>query len=245
MFSSIDTLLNWVLKTCVEKKGKLIIPSFSVGRTQEILYSLNQLSLENRLPKVPVFVDSPLSKEATEIVKSYPRYFNSRVRKVLEMDDDPFDFPGLQFTESADESKAINANHQPMIIISASGMADAGRIKHHIANNISNANNTILLVGYCEPNSLGGRLMNGQKEVRIFGEYFKVIAEVGSMKSMSAHGDYDDLCQYLACQNPALVSQLFLVHGEEEVQLEFQERLQKKGFKDVQVPHMHEEFELV
>jgi metallo-beta-lactamase family protein len=245
MFSSIDTLLNWVVKTCVEKRGKLIIPSFSVGRTQEILYSLNQLSLENRLPKVPVFVDSPLSKEATEIVKSYPRYFNSRVRKVLEMDDDPFDFPGLQFTESADESKAINANHQPMIIISASGMADAGRIKHHIANNISNANNTILLVGYCEPNSLGGRLMNGQKEVRIFGEYFKVIAEVGSMKSMSAHGDYDDLCQYLACQNPALVSQLFLVHGEEEVQLEFQERLQKKGFKDVQVPHMHEEFELV
>ena len=244
MFSSIDTLHNWVVKTCVEKKGKLIIPSFSVGRTQEILYSLNQLSLENRLPKVPVFVDSPLSKEATEIVKSYPRYFNSRVRKVLELDDDPFDFPGLQFTESANESKAINANHQPMIIISASGMADAGRIKHHIANNISNANNTILLVGYCEPSSLGGRVMNGQKEVRIFGEYFKVIAEVGSMKSMSAHGDYDDLCQYLACQNPALVSQLFLVHGEEEVQLEFQERLQKKGFKDVQVPHMHEEFVL-
>ncbi len=245
MFSSIDTLHNWVVKTCVEKKGKLIIPSFSVGRTQEILYSLNQLSLENRLPKVLVFVDSPLSKEATEIVKSYPRYFNSRVRKVLEMDDDPFDFPGLQFTESADESKAINANHQPMIIISASGMADAGRIKHHIANNISNANNTILLVGYCEPNSLGGRLMNGQKEVRIFGEYFKVIAEVGSMKSMSAHGDYDDLCQYLACQNPTLVSQLFLVHGEEEVQLEFQKRLQKKGFKDVIVPSMHEEFVLV
>ncbi len=244
MFSSIDTLLNWVLKTCVEKKGKLIIPSFSVGRTQEILYSLNQLSLENRLPKVPVFVDSPLSKEATEIVKSYPRYFNSRVRKVLEMDNDPFDFPGLKFTESADESKAINAKHQPMIIISASGMADAGRIKHHIANNISSANNTILLVGYCEPNSLGGRLMNGQKEVRIFGEYFKVIAEVGSMKSMSAHGDYDDLCQYLACQTPALVSQLFLVHGEEEVQLEFQERLQKKGFKDVIVPNMHEEFVL-
>lgn len=244
MFSSIDTLHNWVVKTCVEKKGKLIIPSFSVGRTQEILYSLNQLSLENRLPKVPVFVDSPLSKEATEIVKSYPRYFNSRVRKVLEMDDDPFDFPGLQFTESADESKAINSNHQPMIIISASGMADAGRIKHHIANNISNAKNTILMVGYCEPNSLGGRLMNGQKEVRIFGEYFKVIAEVGSMKSMSAHGDYDDLCQYLACQNPELVSQLFLVHGEEEVQLDFQKRLEKKGFKNVIVPFMHEEFVL-
>lgn len=239
-FSSIDVLLNWVTRTCVEKRGKLIIPSFSVGRTQELLYSLNQLSLENRVPKIPVYVDSPLSKEATEIVKSYPRYFNDRVKKVLEEDKDPFDFEGLKFVENVEESKALNANTQPMIIISASGMADAGRIKHHIANNISDAKNTILLVGYCEPNSLGGRLMNKQKEVRIFGDFFKVIAQVGSMKSMSAHGDYDDLCQYLACQNPAMVKQLFLVHGEEEVQLEFQNRLEKKGFKDVIVPSMHE-----
>ena len=239
-----EVLFNWIQKTCVEKKGKLIIPSFSVGRTQELLYSLNQLSLEKRLPKVPVYVDSPLSREATEIVKSYPKYFNERVKKVLESDDDPFGFPMLNFTASVDESKAINENHQPMIIISASGMADAGRIKHHIVNNINDKRNTILLVGYCEPNSLGGRLMNGQKEVRIFGEYHKVIAEVGSMRSMSAHGDYDDLCQYLSCQNPALVNQVFVVHGEEEVQLEFQNRLQKKGFKDVQVPHMHQEFVL-
>jgi metallo-beta-lactamase family protein len=239
-----DVLSGWIQKTCVEKKGKLIIPSFSVGRTQEILYSLNQLSLEKRLPKVPVYVDSPLSREATAIVKSYPKYFNERVKKVLESDNDPFDFPMLNFTASVDESKAINENHQPMIIISASGMADAGRIKHHIVNNIDDNRNTILMVGYCEPNSLGGRLMNGQKEVRIFGEMHKVVAEVGSMRSMSAHGDYDDLCQYLSCQNPALVIQLFIVHGEEEVQLEFQERLRKKGFNDIQVPHMHEEFNL-
>ncbi|MEI2707720.1 MAG: MBL fold metallo-hydrolase [Chitinophagaceae bacterium] len=241
MHSSIDDLLKWVTHTCVEKKGKLIIPCFSVGRTQEVLYSLNQLSLENRLPKIPVFVDSPLSKEATEIVKSYPNYFNSRVQKVLDVDDDPFDFPGLKFVENVDESKAINDNHQPMIIISASGMADAGRIKHHIANNISDAKNTILLVGYCEPNSLGGKLLNGLKQVRIFGDFFDVISEVGSMKSMSAHGDYDDLCQYLSCQNPAFIRQLFLVHGEENVQIEFQSRLQKKGYKHVLVPYMHEE----
>jgi metallo-beta-lactamase family protein len=236
------TLKKWIVKTCVEKKGKLIIPSFSVGRTQELLYSLNELSNANELPKVPVYVDSPLSSEATQIVKSYPKYFNATLRKLLETDSDPFDFPGLNFVASVDESKAINENHQPMIIISASGMADAGRIKHHIANNIGDNKNTILLVGYCEPNSLGGKLMNGQKEVRIFGEYHEVLAEVGSMRSMSAHGDYEDLCQWLACQNPSLVKTVFVVHGEEDVQLDFQQRLIKKGFKQVEVPHMHEAF---
>ncbi len=242
--NSIDVLHNWIQKTCVDKKGKLVIPSFSVGRTQELLYLLNELELQNRLPKIPVYVDSPLSGEATQVVKSYPKYFNKNVQKLLLTDSDPFDFPGLNFTASVDESKAINDNHQPMIIISASGMADAGRIKHHIANNIGDTRNTILLVGYCEPNSLGGRLMNGQKEVRIFGEYYKVIAEVGSMRSMSAHGDYDDLCQFLACQNPAFVKKLFIVHGEEKVQLDFQRSLLKKGFKDVEVPYMHQQFSL-
>jgi metallo-beta-lactamase family protein len=203
---------------------------------------LNELSLENKLPKVPVYVDSPLSKDATEIVKSYPRYFNSRVSKLLLTDQDPFDFPGLAFIQNVDESKALNYNHQPMIIISASGMADAGRIKHHIVNNIDNHQNTILLVGYCEPNSLGGRLMNGEKEVRIFGEFYRVVAEVGSMRSMSAHGDYEDLSQFLACQNPALVKKVFVVHGEENIQLDFQQRLINKGFQDVVVPHLHESF---
>ena len=237
-----EVLLQWIQKAIVEKKGKLIIPAFSVGRTQELLYSLNQLSLDKHLPKVPVYVDSPLSAKATTLVKHYPKLFNKTVQKVLEKDDDPFDFEGLHFIESADESKALNSLPQPCIIISASGMADAGRIKHHIANNISDKKNTILLVGYCEPHSLGGRLMNGQKEVRIYGEYYDVIAEVGSMRSMSAHGDYDDLCQYLSCQNPGLVKTVFVVHGEEDVQLDFQKSLIKKGYKDVIVPEMHQEF---
>lgn len=241
-FNGLETLNNWITKTCIEKKGKLIIPAFSVGRTQELLYMLNQLSLEKKLPKIPVYVDSPLSHEATEIVKSYPRYFNSRVKKVLAIDNDPFDFPGLNFVGNADESKALNFNPQPMIIISASGMADAGRIKHHIANNIHDKKNTILLVGYCEPHSLGGRILNGAEEVRIYGEMHKVIAEVGKMHTMSAHGDYDDLCQFLSCQNPALVDKVFVVHGEPEVMAEFQRRLLKKGFKDVITPKMHEEF---
>ncbi len=243
-FNTPDQILGWIQKTCVEKKGKLIIPAFSVGRTQELLYFMNQLSLDNKLPQLPIYVDSPLSMEATQVVRSHPENFNKAIKKVLEKDDDPFDFPGVKFIESADESKRLNTLPQPCVIISASGMADAGRIKHHIMNNISDSRNTILMVGYCEPNSLGGKLMNGAKEVRIFGEHFKVIAEVGSMRSMSAHGDYDDLCQFLACQDNEAVKTVSIVHGEYAVQQEFQRRLQKKGFRDVRVPAMHQEYGL-
>ncbi len=236
-----DTLLQWIEKTCLQKKGKLIIPAFSVGRTQELLYALNELELENRLPAVPYYVDSPLSKEATEVLKSYPEYFNKRIKKVMEKDDDPFDFKGLKFIKTVDESKQLNDLPQPCVIISASGMADAGRVKHHIMNNIGDHKNTILMVGYCEPHSLGGRLMNGAKEVKIFGDLYSVVAEVGQMRSMSAHGDYDDLCQFIATQNPSLVKTLFLVHGEYDVQQDFASRLMRKGFKEVVIPAMHYE----
>ncbi|MCU7695095.1 MBL fold metallo-hydrolase [Haoranjiania flava] len=244
VFDTAETLLYWVTKTCMEKKGKLIIPAFSVGRTQELLYFLNQLSLERSLPKVPVYVDSPLSYEATQVVKSHPQNFNNRLKKILQYDHDPFDFDNLLFIGSVEESKALNADRRPMVIISASGMADAGRVKHHIMNNISDERNSILIVGYCEPNSLGGRLMNGQKQVRIFREEFDVVAEVGVMRSMSAHGDYDDLCQFLACQNPAEIKSLFLVHGEYDVQLHFREKLMKKGYREVIIPEQHERIHL-
>ncbi len=240
-----DTLLKWILRTCGEKKGKLIIPAFSVGRTQEILYALNQLSNEKRLPHFDYFVDSPLSGEATHVIKSYPQYFNSRIQKVLQHDDDPFDFPGLRFVTSVDESKQLNFRREPCIIISASGMAEAGRVKHHISNNIENSRNTILLTGYCEPRSLGGRLKLKPKEVNIFGQPHEVNAEIAEMRSMSAHGDYDDLCQFLACQDPQQVKKLFLVHGEYEVQEDFKIRLLRKGFTDVEIPDMHYETGLV
>lgn len=245
VYSTPDNLLKWIQHTCSVKKGKLIIPAFSVGRTQEILYDLNQLSLEKRLPKVPVYVDSPLSREATQMIKNYPQYFNSRIKKVMESDDDPFDFEGLNYIKTVDESKNLNYLEQPCVIISASGMADAGRVKHHIMNNISGAQNTILMVGYCEPRSLGGRLSNGDKVVRIFGEEFDVVAEVGSLRSMSAHGDYDDLCQFISCQDVAQIKTLFLVHGEYDVQQDFSKRLERKGFKDVQIPDLHEEKNLI
>jgi metallo-beta-lactamase family protein len=236
-----DQLLSWIEKTCIQKKGKLIMAAFSVGRTQEILFALNQLELERRLPPLDYFVDSPLSVEATEVVKRFPEYFNRNIQKILQSDNDPFSFTGLKYVKTVDQSKLLNFRNEPCVIISASGMADAGRVKHHISNNIENSRNTILLTGYCEPRSLGGRLMNGDKEVKIFGVEHEVHAEIGSIRSMSAHGDYEDLSQFLACQDPKQVKRLFLVHGEYEVQQQFRQRLLKKGFTDISIPDMHME----
>jgi metallo-beta-lactamase family protein len=236
-----DQLLQWIEKACLQKKGKLIMPAFSVGRTQEILYALNQLELENRLPDLDYFVDSPLSIEATEIVKKYPEYFNKRIQHVLQTDNDPFNFKGLKYIKNVEQSKLLNFRNGPFVIISASGMADAGRVKHHISNNIENSRTTILLTGYCEPNSLGGRLMSGAKVVGIFGVEHEVNAEIGAIRSMSAHGDYEDLSQWLACQDKKQVKKLFLVHGEFDVQQDFRNRLMRKGFDDVEIPELHYE----
>lgn len=234
-----DELLGWIEKACLQKKGKLVMPAFSVGRTQEILFALNQLEIENRLPDLDYFVDSPLSVKATEIVKKYPQYFNNTIQKILQSDNDPFGFKGLKFIKSVEESKMLNYRNGPCVIISASGMAEGGRIKHHISNSIESSRNTILFTGYCEPNSLGGKLVAGAQEVTIFGVYHQVHAEVSSIRSMSAHGDYEDLSQFLAGQDPRAVKTLFLVHGEYDVQQDFKNRLIKKGFLDVQIPEKH------
>lgn len=239
-----DQILQWIEKACIQKKGKLVVPAFSVGRTQEILFALNQLEIEKRLPDLDYFVDSPLSVKSTEIVKKYPQYFNNAIQKILQSDQDPFGFKGLKFIKSVDESKLLNFRNEPCVIISASGMAEGGRVKHHISNTIENSRNTILFTGYCEPHSLGGRLIAGTKEVTIFGVYHQVNAEIGSIRSMSAHGDYEDLSQFLACQNPREVKTLFLVHGEYDVQQDFRNRLLKKDFLDVQIPEKHYEIGL-
>jgi len=239
-----DLLLQWVEKACLQKKGKLIVPAFSVGRTQEILFALNELEEERRLPDLDYFVDSPLSVEATEVVKRYPKYFNKTIQKIMESDNDPFGFKGLKYIKSVDESKLLNFRSEPCVIISASGMADAGRVKHHISNNIENSRNTILFTGYCEPNSLGGRLLAGAKEVNIYGVPHEVHAEIGAIRSMSAHGDYEDLSQFLSCQDASKVKKLFLVHGEYNVQQQFKQRLLKKGFLDIEIPEQHYEIGL-
>ncbi len=239
-----DMLLRWIEKACLQKKGKLIMPAFSVGRTQELLYSLNQLELENRLPDLDYYVDSPLSIQATEIVKRYPQYFNKTIQKIMQTDKDPFGFKGLRYVQTVEQSKQLNFQNGPMVIISASGMGDAGRVKHHISNNIENSRNTILFTGYCEPHSIGGRLLEGDKEINIYGVLHEVHAEIGAIRSMSAHGDYEDLCQWLSCQDQQQVRRIFLVHGEYEVQKNFKQRLVKKGYADVEIPEQHYEIGL-
>lgn len=235
-----DALLEVIKHTCVDKKGKVIIPAFSVGRTQELLYALNALELRGELPDVPYYVDSPLSEKATQILKDHPEEYNSAVKKVLRVDADPFGFKGLRFIESTEESIALNDDPRPCVIISSSGMAEAGRVKHHIKNNINNQKNTILMVGYAEPGSLGGRLARGDKEVYIFGDQYQVSAEVRSIRSMSAHGDYEDLLHFISCQDPAKVTKIFLVHGEYDIQQHFAETLKKNGFNNIEIPYQHE-----
>jgi metallo-beta-lactamase family protein len=241
---TVGQLREIIHQTCILKGGKVIIPAFSVGRTQEIIYALNSLDLKGTLPDVPYYIDSPLSEKATQVLRDHPDVYNPEVVEVQKIDDDIFGFKNLRFIQSVEESKALNADPRPCVIISASGMAEAGRVKHHIRNNINNHKNTILLVGYCEPNSLGGRLLAGQPFVKIFGEEYDVRAEVRSIRSMSAHGDYQDLLKFVSSQDPAAVKSIFLVHGEYAVQQHFREKLLEKGFGNVQIPERHQEVDL-
>lgn len=243
-FNLVDTLLKWIKHTCFVKGGQLIIPAFSVGRTQELLYALNQLSLEKRLPQLQYFVDSPLSLKATDVIKRHTGSFNERLQQVLRIDDDPFAFDGLKYVESVEDSQKLTDYKQPCVVISASGTADAGRVRHHINSVICDEKNTILLAGYCGPLSTGGQLLSGVKELELFGEACAVKAEIGQLTGMSAHGDCDELLQFISCQDAEKVKRIFLVHGEYHTQQEFCERLTRKGFKPITIPAHHESFDL-
>jgi len=236
-------LLNILNRTCVEKKGKLIIPSFSIGRTQEIVYSLNNFSNQGRLPRINIYVDSPLAINATDIFRLHPECFNKSLLEVMDRDPDPFGFNKLFYIKSAEDSKKLNDLKQPCVIISASGMMEAGRIKHHLANNISDPANTILVVGYCAPSTLGARILRGEKEVSIHGNIYPVNAEVRQLESFSGHGDYREMMHYLQCQNKSQLRMTFLVHGVYEVQLKYKAYLETAGFENIMIPSTKEEFE--
>lgn len=233
-------LLDVVYNTCVTKKGKLIIPAFSLGRTQEIVYALDQLSTLKKLPKIKVYVDSPLSINATNIMREHEECFNEDIIEYMKKDEDPFGFNNLIYVKTVEESKNLNSIKEPCIIISASGMIEAGRIKHHVANNIGNPKNTILIVGYAEPHSIGGKLRNGDKVIKIFGEEHQVYADVVIMDSYSAHGDYNEMINYLSCQNKKKIKQIFLVHGEYPTQVNYKEKLLDAGFKHIAIPVLGE-----
>jgi metallo-beta-lactamase family protein len=240
-----EELLQVVLHTCVEKKGKLIIPSFSVGRTQEIVFLLNNFYNEGKLPRIKVYVDSPLSVNATEVFRMNTDSMNAEVKDVMKYDDDPFGFNLLKYIKKVDESKALNDSEEPCIIISASGMAEAGRIKHHIANNIHKPSTTILIIGYCSPTSLGARLQApGLREISIFGEVHAVNAEVKRIEAFSGHADYKEMLDFLSCQDKELIRQLFLVHGEYEAQQFYRDQLLDAGYTNVEIPERGAAFDL-
>lgn len=237
-----ERLLKIVLETCVEKKGKLIIPAFSLGRTQELVYALDKLESSGKLPNINVYVDSPLSTNATQILKKHPECFNKDVIKYMQIDNDPFGFNRLHYITKLEQSKLLNTLPEPCIIISASGMMEAGRILHHLKNNISNKKNTILIVGYCESSTLGGRLLRGDKNIRIFGEEYNVNADIKVIDEYSAHGDYNEMIAYLSCQDPKKVKELFLVHGTYKVQQEYREKLLEAGFNNIRIPSLDSEY---
>ena len=195
-----EEFLNILIETCIEKKGKLVIPAFSVGRTQEIVYMLDKLETAGLLPKLPVYVDSPLAVNATMIFGQHPECFDNELNEYLLIDDNPFGFNDLNYIRDVKDSKALNDTDEPCVIISSSGMMNAGRVKHHLFNNIENPKNTFLIVGYCSPNTPGGMLRDGVESIKLFGEWKMVKADVKVMDSFSAHGDRNEMHDFISNQ---------------------------------------------
>ncbi len=233
-----EQLLGVVEDTCMYKRGKLLIPSFSVGRTQEIVFVLNQLYNDGRLERIPVYVDSPLSTNATHVFRMYASTLNEHVRDTLRFDSDPFGFNTLRYITDINESKALNHSTEPCIIISASGMLEAGRIKHHVANHIDDPSTTILIVGYCTPTSLGARLQNTSlRYISIFGYDHRIRAQVTKIEGFSGHGDCKEMLTYLtSCQHVDQVQHTFIVHGEPHAQESYKDRLYEAGFRGISIP---------
>lgn len=239
-----DRLLSIVRSTCVDNGGKLIIPAFSLGRTQEIVYALDRMHTAGKMPHIPVYVDSPLAINATSIMRKHTESFNPEIKEYMKKDPNPFGYDDVHYIQDVEDSMELNESSEPCIIISASGMMEAGRIKHHIKNNIEHPNCTILIVGYVTPNSLGGKLKEGASEVKIFGETYQVKANIEVVDSYSAHADYNELVEFLSCQDPSKVKKVFLVHGESDAQDEFKAKLQGLGYDEVKTPEMGESFEI-
>ena len=232
-----------ILKT-VKRGGKVIIPAFAVGRTQEIVYFLNQMISEDILSHLPVFVDSPLAVEASKIFKQYPEYFDEETFDFIRKEKHPaLEFKDLRFVSSVEESKSLNDKKGPMVIISASGMAEAGRILHHLKNNIEDKLNTIMIVGWQAPNTLGRRLVEKQRQVRIFGEEYDLRAEVESINGLSAHAGQDFLLKYASAVK-GRAKKIFLVHGEEDAAAAFRIKLKEVGINQVEYPVYQQQVEI-
>jgi metallo-beta-lactamase family protein len=236
-----EKFLSVIRATCVEKRGKLIIPAFSLGRTQEIVYLLDKMENQGLLPKIKVYVDSPLAVDVTQIFGLHPECFDEEISKYIQSDPNPFGFKNLQYIREVERSKSLNKSDEPCIIISASGMMNAGRVKHHLFNNIDNPKHTFLIVGYCSPETPGGVLRSGAETIRVFGEEKQIRADVVIMDSFSAHGDQKEMYEFIENQKQSC-KKVFLVHGDPETQGIFKEYLQARGFGDVEIPAVGSEY---
>ncbi len=217
--------------------GRIIIPAFAVGRTQALVYELHKLFDQDRIPDIPIFVDSPLATNATEVFRLHPECFDRETYRLYLQDQrDPFGFDRLSYVRTVEESKKLNTLRYPHIIISASGMAEGGRILHHLKNNIDDHRNLVLLVGYAAQDTLARRLMDGEKMVRIFGEEYPVRCRVKTMDAFSAHADRRELLDYLAFNSPDRLKRIFLVHGEPEQAESFRDALRSQGYPEVHIP---------
>ena len=227
-----------------QHKSKLVIPAFSVGRTQQLLMMLNELVEHHRICAVPVYVDSPLSKKATEIHRNHVECFNEKTRRMLEAGDDPFRFPGLRFTSSVEESMALNEARGPMIIISASGMCEGGRVLHHLKHAIGDPMNVILITGFQAENTLGRKIVDREPVVKIFGEEYELRATVFTINELSAHADSAGLVAYAKALGPSL-EHAFCIHGEPEYCEAHKRSLEALGVRKVDIPVSGQRFQNV
>lgn len=233
-----------VVKKTIERGGKVIVPAFAVGRTQELVYNLNEMMFENGVPPVPVYVDSPLAVNATDVFKRHLECFDDETREfVREARHPALDFKMLKYIRSVEESKELNERTDPMIIIAASGMAETGRIVHHIRNNIENPKNTICIVSWQAPDTMGRRLADREKEIRIFGEIYKRKCDVATIGGLSGHAGQDLLVRYATGVKDS-VKQVFLVHGEEKQAMTLKGLLKENKMDQVHYPELHESVNL-
>lgn len=238
-----EKFLRIIKETCLKKRGKLIIPAFSIGRTQEIVYMLDQMETAGVLPRIPVYVDSPLAVNATMVFGAHPECYDNNLHEYMLLDDNPFGFNDLTYVKEVAISKQLNHSQDPCIIISSSGMMNAGRVRHHLNNSIESKKNTFLIVGYCAPDTPGGMLRNGVETIKLYGERKVVRADIEIMDSFSAHADRKEILDFIENQRNSL-KKIFLVHGVKDRQENFKSYLHENGYEKVSIPKLGQEVDI-
>ncbi len=237
--------LERIVREACARKGKIIIPSFAIERAQELVFYLHLLTDQKKIPVVPIYVDSPMATNATSVFRVHPECYDESVNEAfLKHHKNPFGFNSLKYTTSVEESKELNEKEGPMIIIAADGMCEAGRVLYHLANEISNPKNTIMIVGYMAENTLGRRIFDGEEVVKILGDEYPVKAKVERCNGFSAHADYNEMIEWLGEIDTSRLKKIFLIHGELDQQQGFKQHLEDAGYKDVEIVEPGKEYTL-